>query len=63
MNDHHKTHIELHEAVGELFWDFLRNNPNVKMTTTMFEFLKWSARMVDSGPDHEDQKVKVRRGE
>jgi len=60
---HHTRHTELHAAVGELFWDFLKNNPGQKMTTTMFEFLSWSAKQVDAGPDHENFKVVMRRGD
>jgi hypothetical protein len=63
MIEHHKKHIELHTAVGELFWDFLNNNTGKKMTTTMLEVLSWSAKQVDSKPDHAAQTVKMRRVE
>jgi hypothetical protein len=61
---HQATHTHLHDAVTELFMDFLKNNPIKRMTTTtMHDLLTWSSKQVDAGPDHPEVTVTRRRAE
>jgi hypothetical protein len=60
---HHTRHIELHSAMGELIWDYLRNKKGSKMTDTILELSNWSAKQVDGKPDHPESTVKIRRRE
>jgi addiction module HigA family antidote len=53
---HRRRHRELHEAVDELFADYIINHPDYLGFTSMpiMQLLEWSAKQMEN-PDHEEK--------
>ena len=61
---HQTQHVHLHNAVTELFTDYVKQHPGSKgINITMHDFLTWSVNQVDHEPDHPEAFVVIRRGD
>ena len=60
---HAQRHVELHKALDELFADYIAQHPEqFSFTQTpIIDLIKWSSKQLEE-PDHDDPKIKIRKG-